>query len=230
VLLEADHQLVVVTLAPDSPWPGAKGSSQPVLRTDANGRVEKIIGWRMPVEGLASGRAGETVVTAIVPFCAGPLDDVSPDGSRYALAEVDVAASRGSYRLSLMLTDGKVVWSSTFSYQPVPIPARAVDSVLEQRTSRLPPNQVAAWKTIRFPQHFPPLSRVLAGRDNTTWIETYALDSVRRWTMIDGTGRVAGELAVPREVRLMTVSRSTVWAVETDDDGLQHVVRFRVNR
>jgi hypothetical protein len=48
--------------------------------------------------------------------------------------------------------------------------------------------------------------------------------------MIDSTGKVAGELKVPREIRLMAVSRFTVWAVETDDDGLQHVVRFRVNR
>lgn len=230
-LVRGDAQLVVASLSPDSPWPGGKRTDEVVLRTSPEGMVRRVVAWRTPVECLVNARSGDVVVSAILPFCASPIDDVSPDGSRYAVAEV-VADSprRGRYRLSVYSTSGEALWSRVYSYEPVSIPRHVSDSVVSSRTSRLPPAQVAAWRAITLPSFYPPLSRVLAGRDQTTWVETYSLSGDRQWRMLNEIGDIAATMSVPRSLRVMVATRDTIWATETGDDGLQSVVRFRVSR
>ena len=82
----------------------------------------------------------------------------------------------------------------------------------------------------QLPENYPPLSRVMLGADETTWLELTTREGERTWRMLDARGTPSAQLKVPRNLRIIVATRSTIWATETDDDGLQHVVRFRVTR
>jgi hypothetical protein len=53
---------------------------------------------------------------------------------------------------------------------------------------------------------------------------------MRSWHVLDARGSVIGKIVAPSNTQFMAVSRDQVWAIETDNDGLQHIVRFRVTR
>ena len=52
----------------------------------------------------------------------------------------------------------------------------------------------------------------------------------RTWQTLDDRGNPIGQLKVPRNVRIKVASRAAIWATETDDDGMQHIVRYRIVR
>ena len=80
------------------------------------------------------------------------------------------------------------------------------------------------------PETYPPIARVLPGRDQTTWLETYGAAGARSWRVLDERGEVQGRVTFPANVQVMVASRDIVWGIETDADGLQHIIRYRVSR
>jgi hypothetical protein len=48
--------------------------------------------------------------------------------------------------------------------------------------------------------------------------------------MLDARGNIAASIIVPRNTTVLAASRERIWAIETDEDGLQHIVRYRVSR
>jgi hypothetical protein len=83
---------------------------------------------------------------------------------------------------------------------------------------------------VKLPDVYPPLARLLIGRDTTVWLEHYSVDGVRRWTVLDASGNPVGILEVPRGMRLQVASLATLWATDADDDGLQSILRLRITR
>jgi hypothetical protein len=78
------------------------------------------------------------------------------------------------------------------------------------------------------PASYPPLSRIVLGRDQTTWLEVYSTEGDRQWLVLDARGEPVGRVAVPRGVRIQAASRESIWATDTDEDGLQHIMRFAI--
>ncbi|HSA54702.1 MAG TPA: hypothetical protein VLE53_03310 [Gemmatimonadaceae bacterium] len=216
--------------SPPIPWPGPARDGNPLVRISASGRFQRILMWTpdrgcsvsFPIQG-GSGFAS-------IPFCTIPLTDLAPDGSRFALATAeDVDEREGFYRVLVVRASGDTVFNTRHAFGPVAIPERMADSVIAQRLSRNEqPEFAAAWRSMKLPASFPPLDRVLLGRDETTWIEHYTFSGNRTWSVLDHTGQPIGWLVIPRDVRIQQAARDTIWAIETDDDGLQHIVRFRV--
>lgn len=233
-VLSRNAQILQVSLPDDGTWPGGRKSGDATVRAASAGTFERVLAWRPQVDCIFSrpitveGRSG--VASMIVPFCAQPIDDISADGSRYVASEVLSARDRrGQYRVTAFRSSGDSLWSRVLDYEVVSIPASVLDSVITQRTGRSGPAVAVALRE-KTPRVFPPLLRVLAGRDQSTWLERYSVSGQRTWIALDERGNLAGTLAVPRNVRILAASLQTVWATETDDDGLQSIVRFRVSR
>jgi hypothetical protein len=150
------------------------------------------------------------------------------DGSRIALSSIE-ASGRPAYRVAVLRVNGDTVFNRTYQYQPIPIPNAAMDSAVRTR-SRIGPEAAAVLAKVKLPGAYPPLERVLLGRDETTWLEIYPLGEQRTYHELDARGNPAGVITLPRNVRVMVASRDTIWATETDEDGLQHIVRYRVAR
>jgi hypothetical protein len=228
-LLAGGGQLATVNLADDSPWPGGKRSTQPFVRIDSAGVMQNVVAWHPGrASCMVSARLSNGFVTAVIPFCATPLDDVSPDGGRYAMGVV--VGDGGSYRMSVIRATGDTISTRTHPYQLVRIPRSVADSVRERRIGRQTGPAAEMWRSATIPVNYPPLVRVLLGRDETVWLERYSVSGNREWIVLDGQGNVLGRVTAPRGLFFVVVSRDQVWAIETDDDGLQHVVRYRVGR
>jgi hypothetical protein len=115
-----------------------------------------------------------------------------------------------------------------YAYRPVPLPRMVFDSIIARRTARGSSEQIAMWRGMTAPSSYPPLSRIVLGRDQTTWLEEYSTEGDRHWVVLDARGDPIGRVTVPRNVQVLAASREFVWATDTDDDGLQHIVRFAV--
>lgn len=225
--LHADGSQVVALFLKEED--GAQASRPiPIARADQSGRLARLLGTRPRVDCYARatlGRGGFMV--AAVPFCALLLEDFSPDGGRWATAVVD-GVERASYRVSVVRTTGDTVFNRLYSYRPVPVPKATFDSVIARRTARGSPESIAMWRGMTAPASYPPLSKLVLGRDQTTWLEEYTIDGDRRWLVLDSRGEQVGRVTVPRNVQVLAASRESVWATDTDEDGLQHIVRYRI--
>jgi hypothetical protein len=129
------------------------------------------------------------------------------------------------YRVEVTRSTGENVFVRSYAYRPVEVPSAVRDSI--KAAARAPAPRAAAEK---LPEFYPPLRTILSGRDETVWIELFSTGRDRAWQVLDERGNQVAQVKVPRNIRIQVASRAVVWATETDDDGLQHIVRFRVTR
>ena len=216
----------------DSPSGDVPGNGVPIARADRDGKLERLIAWR-PDDGCTvsvtmSGGFG----MARVPFCFISMNEASPRGDRFAMVHAEASRGRdGAYRVSVVQTAADTIFSRSYSYRRVPVPRYIADSVqqsLQRRAGRGPEEFRSAWRSMTVPSDYPPIDRLLLGRDNTTWLEEYTPSGDRSWLVLDARGEPVGRASVPRTVRILVPSREALWGTDTDDDGLQHIVRFTV--
>lgn len=202
----------------------------PVVRADRDGKLVRLVAWR-PDDGCSVGFAmsGGGYGVARVPFCFATLYETAPPGDRFATVHAE-RGSRASYRVSVVRATGDTLFSRAYEYRPVPIPRAVFDSVIQQRSGRGPTEFREAWRSMTAPAGYPPIERLVLGRDATTWLEEYTAAGNRTWRVLDQRGEVVGRIQLPRTVRLLAATREAIWGTETDDDGLQHIVRYRVAR
>ena len=216
-------------------WPGAEGSQVLFIRVTADGAFLGLlasapenpcsVAYALPGGGGAIG----------IPYCAGPLDHLSPDGARYAYAVTEEPTpSSTTYRVTVIKGIGDTAFSRVYSRRSVSIPRRQADSVLAAWSARARfPQEAEAYRSVKVPPFYPALSRVLVGRDDTVWLEEFTpahQRKTRTWILLDGQGTPIGRVVVPVSVQVAAASRSSIWATETDDDALQHIVRYRITR
>jgi hypothetical protein len=226
-------QLLSVTVAVGSPtpdWPGGEKPGVPIIRVDSTGAFQRLVAWspRQPCDIPWDAGSGMGSGTMPVPFCAQVIEEVAPDGSRMLLAFPETGAAP-SFRVVALGATGDTLFARSFRYQPVSISRSVRDSARATR-ARGSQSQREAAARLPIPESYPPVARVIAGRDETSWIELYVAGGGRLWHVVDATGAVIGKVAMPPDNQLMVVSRSALWAIETDADGLQHIVRYRVTR
>ena len=70
---------------------------------------------------------------------------------------------------------------------------------------------------------------VVASPRGTVWIQRLGAASVKATTydVIDRAGRVVERVELPRDHRVIGFGKTFVYVVRTDDDGLQHLQRYR---
>ena len=231
--LAADGSMIVSPSLPQGPaapdWPGGAKEGSPLVRVDAAGVVQNVVAWRPETKCSVPFDAGGGMGTGFmaIPFCATVLFDYAADGRRLVLSWVEPGA-QPQFRVAAFRANGDTLFNRTYSYQQNRIPKAEKDSVLAARSRN--PQMRAALEKAQLPEYYPPLSRVLLGADETTWLELTTREGERTWQMLDARGNQSAQLKVPRNLRIAVATRSTIWATETDDDGLQHIVRYRVNR
>ena len=220
--------LPVARETPD--WPGGEKAGTPFVVVDSTGTFLRLIAWVPRVQcevpfdaggGMSSGSLG-------VPFCAQTLEAVSPDGGFFAVAAAE-HGSNPSFRLTLLRTSGDTVFSRSYLYRPVAIARAARDSAIASRARGDASRREAAAK-MPVPDTYPPFDRLLVGRDGTVWLAGFGQGGQRFWNVVNAMGNLVGRAIVPGNIQVMVVSRDVAWAIETGEDGLQSVVRFRVSR
>ena len=169
-----------------------------------------------------------------IPFCAERVS-TEWDGSQVvASADLEPATGAGArYRITVAGEDGTTQFSRVYPFVPVPVSAASRDSVVAARLkafARYGQGFIDAMPKILPAKTYPPVRRIVLGRDGTVWVEERIAASGHFWRILDAKGVVLGTVSLPADVSLARADAHTLWGYETDADGLQGVVRFRLER
>lgn len=195
-----------------------------VIRMDSTGAFRNNVTWQPGLEACTArfgspGRGG--IVT--IPFCPLPQIAVAPNAKMVVVASAE-PGEKPLFGVVGARPNGDTLFQRTFAYTPAPIASSTRDSVVGLLTRN--PNYAAALAKVRIPESYPPIAHIIVGTDDTAWIEIATSVGKRRWLVLDVAGNVLGAVYVQRNVRISAVSRNAMWAIEADEDGLEHVVRY----
>ncbi|HET9132676.1 MAG TPA: hypothetical protein VFN90_00085 [Gemmatimonadales bacterium] len=201
---------------------GASVSDRPVLRVHPDGRLHTVVA-RIPTRVCSVTDGSSSLGLA---YCAKELWGVSPDASHVAYVR------QGSTdELVVVRSDGSVLATHAVVGSRRPMPPRFRQQRLDELAKQLEslgPARVAAWRRLPHSTMFPPAARVLVGIDGTVALEHSDEHPDNRWTVYPRSG-TPRTIVVPGNVQLVQISASEAYAVATDRDELQHVVRLSLS-
>jgi hypothetical protein len=124
---------------------------------------------------------------------------------------------------------------------PLPMPMRPISGPERQRL-RAEALEAArperrAFVEARFtdgalPEHYPAFSSVLPDGEDRLWFEAWELapPPSRRYSVVSLAGEWVAEIAMPPAFQPLTIGPDWVLGIHRDEDGVQRVMRFRLER
>ena len=226
-------------LAPFSPsrrprWAaGIDSGSNPLLRVTQDGRIVRRLAVVPPdrcMVRFAIGSSGSGM--SRIPFCSGVLETSWEGGAEVAILLM-TPPDLGSpvYSLTVINADGDTTLSRTYPYTPIPVTPRAVDSLrarVESSFASLPKLVRDARPDLEPAATYPPVRRLVLGRDYSLWLEEQHSEPGHHWLALSPTGDPVGRVWLAPNVVLKAADRGTIWATEEDPDGLLGLVRYRI--
>ena len=168
-----------------------------------------------------------------IPFCAERVSTDWNGSELVASADADsTSVNRPGYRVTVLAENGTVRFSRIYPLAPVPVSPAARDSSLAARTkalARFGPAFIQAMPKVVPARNWPPVRRILVGRDATVWVEERVASPGHLWRILDFKGTVLGTLALPENIALRAADLHAAWGYETDADGLQGLVRYHLH-
>ena len=224
------------------------------VRVSATGRLERIVAARPESEGrvrIAIPGGTPPWISGLIPYFAHPLAGLSPTGDRIVFLTTRFSGgARGTTRLVVLRTTGDTIVSRTYSFVASPIPEsireRAVRQALAQfdgsriRNGRgrspYSPQTLRAYEQqirARMPSHYPPAgqgtSGLTVGRDNSIWLATEPTAEGAPFIVLDADGTPFATVVLPPKTSFIAAAtRTHVWALESDADGVPSIVRYRI--
>ncbi|MGH7582589.1 MAG: hypothetical protein ACREL5_05135 [Gemmatimonadales bacterium] len=235
VIAPGDLRAVIPITHPKAPWEnGIDSGSSLLARINRDGVYKSRIAVEPP-EPACHKRFEATKGTAefLVPFCAIEVSTDWDGSGPVAVATPLIAGRTTGYDIELIDESGRSVFKRSTTTVPVMIPKSKSDSANAAHNkwvARLSPGLRSAAPSYQTPRIYPAVRRVLVGRDHSVWVEERNAAPGHTWRVFDPTGMVKGTLQLPENVSLQAAQLGTVWGFETDEDGLQGVVRYRVTR
>lgn len=217
------------------PWAaGVDTASRLSVRISPTGEFKRRLFVAPPYKCVVNYSFDKGKGTTTIPFCA---ERVSTDWSGgVGVASVDVEDGAGkpkSYVVSVVDDQGTTRFTRTFPFQPITVSKAALDSMAERRKKSaqgMPPQILAAMPKVAPRTTYPPIRRVVLGRDYSVWLEEQTTRPGHRWLVLDPKGATVGVVVLPPEVELQAAELGTIWGLTKDADDLQGVVRYRVGR
>ena len=228
---------MAVGLASDtrSPADGSPAPAVPVLRMTRNGRTLDTIAWTSTLHSRMNlaPAPGQTLSIA-QPFSDAPLTAVASAAERLFIVDRAAAtAARGAtFGVVALQINGDTVWSRRYPYTPKPIETASADSALSMSIvvggARVPREHIRA--QLFLPAFRPPIAGAVADTDGGLWLRRENGYGDVDYTVIAPNGDFLATLTVKRSVTIKAVHAGLVWAVETGEDDVQSVARYRIVR
>jgi hypothetical protein len=176
-----------------------------------------------------------------VPFGPSSRWAVSTNGDRAVSVTTRLTGSRnGTITVNAFETTGRKLFSRNFPFDGTPIPTRLRDSAIAALQPRIAGlddggagGVVQAWQKMareRMPKVFPGIESLVLGLDDTIWLGLSPTAAGNPYVALSNAGEPVAAVVLPDRTRLMQATRSQIWAVSLDDDGLASVVRYRLTR
>jgi hypothetical protein len=151
------------------------------------------------------------------PFAARPVWAVDQRGA--------LVFGTGSEYAVFRAEQGKVREAFRRSAAPsLPVTDRDREEWFEQ------PTRESLRGKVSFPKHKPFYAALLVDPAGLVWLNVPSTSAGATWAVHDGGGRALGEVTFAPGQHLMHVSRGSMYVVETDEDGVETLHRFRLSR
>lgn len=173
------------------------------------------------------------------PFADAELVSLSP--SLPEIVHVDRSPpgpeSKPTFHVTKTSYAGDTVFRRSFSYEPVPLDAAVVDSVVRIRAEEMSERtdysrgEVSTWarEALYTPEYFPSVEAVVVGMDGTAWLQlTDDGDGSLEWLGLAPDGATLGAVEAPRAFRLLAATADRWWGSATDDLDVPYIVRYDI--
>jgi hypothetical protein len=213
----------------------------PRLLFDENGRVVDTLGWHMRYElGAKDLRLGDAWV-AIRPlqFPSYPIE-LEEDTLRLVVEQTPVSATEGWVYVRRTDERGNEKWMRRYGYGPRRVDHDLVETTVEyfattffgQNGAPRPGASDLVRDALVFPAFLPAVSRVVAGKDGTLWLQRGDMPRGEppRWIVLDAKGTIRGELTLPADAQpgAMRVLGARVWLPISDSSGFMWLGQYRI--
>lgn len=236
--LYADGSMLVLwSFGPQDPETFSNTNRRYVI-INATGDVLRDVARTPPPAGRVSTRLGPGVYSESVPFAARPYQSVASDGARVGLVTAaTMSGNRGSFTVTVVRSTGDTVFTRAYKFDGVRVPQAVRDSALEAMSQwgtrrsaavRTAGEALAAKARPLLPTVFASVTSLLMGNDDTEWLAVYDPASNPRYRALDGKGNVIGEVVLPAHGVLASATRTQLWVIESNADGLPSIVRYKV--
>lgn len=212
------------------------GSALKVSRPGDYTPVRTLVQFRRASSSVAVPYPSGGGFTVHIPFVHAQRWDISTAGTHVAIVRDSITSRRGGvYRVTLTSVNGDPFLSRTYPYVGEPIPDSAVErAIAEDVRRKSPANRQAAERALRskrneVPAFYQPVLQVLVGQDTTVWLRHRKTPKGIPWSVYGKDGRLAASVVLPANLTIKEASLRQLWAFETDEDGFNNVVRFKLS-
>lgn len=207
----------------------------PVFRMTRSGRTLDTIAWTSTLHSRMNfvPAPGQTLSMG-QPFSDTPLTVVASAAERVFIVDraAATAARDATFRVVALHVSGDTAWSRRYPYAPKPLEAASADSALSMSITSggvsITRDQVRA--QLFLPAFRPPIAAAVDAADGALWLRRENGSGDVDYTVIGPNGNVLATLTVKRSVIIKAVSGDLVWTVETGEDDVQSIARYRITR
>ena len=169
-----------------------------------------------------------------IPFAPQPWGAYGPDLDFWFS---DGAAEDGSYEIvQASLETGNALLTIRRRFAPVKIPdslrAAALEALREE-AGDADPAAVAALTPDIVPRHYPPFDDFHLSTDGSLWVRRMFADGLRGFDVFAWDGRYLGRPQVQpglAEMRIQSITATDIYAIDTDEFGVNRVARLEIER
>jgi hypothetical protein len=129
-------------------------------------------------------------------------------------------------------TNGGPVASQSIPYQPQSLPRASWDSALAVRAKHplLSPEARTALKRLAAPRTVPAVGSLLVSPKGEVWLHLTTASLRRVWLVLPPNGSDPFTVELPPNADLRLIDDARLWAVVTDNEDSEHLVRYDLER
>jgi hypothetical protein len=165
--------------------------------------------------------------------CPRIITTTGADGrSMLVLQPVSEGREAGSVRVTSIAHTGDTAFARLVVLPPIPIAKQVLDSIRARGVaSSRSPAEAARWRSAKLRTNYPPFGHApFVGRDGTIWIGLRKTAAGNPWLILNPDGTEFGRLIVAANVWITAGTRTHFWGTESDEDGIESIVRYRLVR
>ena len=210
-----------------------------VVVTDADGALHDTLAV-LAIDrqtGEITDGLGSNMEYRLSPLPEDGLIAIAPDGSHAVI--VDRTSWDGDepaeFEVTKVQVRGDTIFRRRVGYEPHRVPDDFFDeTIAESANSPHVVNrrayEAALREFFRMREYFPPVTRVSAGSDGTTWLAGPEVAGERIWLVLDGAGATGGRLQLPASSHVAFAGKTDCWVVESDALDIPYLVRYEIVR
>lgn len=174
-----------------------------------------------------------------IPFVVSPMTTISQNAEHLArVVPLQTSSAGGTVSVTLMKSTGDTVFHTVFPYRGVSIPKAVRDSAIAAELKGDGPQtegpsnarqQFHAIAKRRTPLMYSGATFVVLGLDSTVWVGLHPTPEGQKVLVFNAKGVAVATVVLPKRSTLRQATARQIWVTETDDDGLNSVVRYRVS-